>query len=276
MNIDNVFEFLWKDFVKEAPAIANIKALFENNGETVENDHIAFRTLKVDGIEKEVLAKPFLALGYEIIDTYHFAEKNLDALHLEYKGEGYYPRVFISELLLDRFNNEFNTIINNEIVNNISNDMLNGDNLILSGRVWGLPSYEVYQTLRKDSEYAAWFYLFGFRANHFTVSVNRLNNFDSIEAVNTFLKESGFPLNTSGGEVKGTKEVFLKQSSTVAESSMLAFREGVYTVPSCFYEFAERFEMENGELFSGFIADNANKIFESTDLEMLEKTATLA
>ena len=32
------------------------------------------------------------------------------------------------------------------------------------------------------------------------------------------------------------------------------------------YEFAYRHEMENGELFSGFIAGSADKIFESTNM----------
>jgi len=36
-------------------------------------------------------------------------------------------------------------------------------------------------------------------------------------------------------------------------------------VPACFYEFAIRYPDENGQVFSGFIAANANKIFESTN-----------
>ena len=44
------------------------------------------------------------------------------------------------------------------------------------------------------------------------------------------------------------------------------FIEGDYEVPSCFYEFAYRHTMENGELFGGFVATSANKIFESTNL----------
>ena len=43
------------------------------------------------------------------------------------------------------------------------------------------------------------------------------------------------------------------------------FIEGEYMVPACYYEFAERFRAKDGEIFSGFIAESADKIFESTD-----------
>jgi len=39
----------------------------------------------------------------------------------------------------------------------------------------------------------------------------------------------------------------------------------VHEIPSCYYEFARRYEDKNGELYGGFIAKSADKIFESTD-----------
>ena len=50
-----------------------------------------------------------------------------------------------------------------------------------------------------------------------------------------------------------------------ADRVAVDFREGTYEVPSCYYEFARRYEDENGNLFNGFIAGSADKIFESTD-----------
>ena len=119
--------------------------------------------------------------------------------------------------------------------------------------------------LRAESEYAAWLYVHGIRANHFTVSVNSLKGFRGIEEVNNFLKDNGFLMNNSGGEIKGSKEQLLKQSSTLAEIVPVRFLEGVREVPACYYEFAERFRDADGRLFSGFIAGSADKIFESTD-----------
>lgn len=108
-------------------------------------------------------------------------------------------------------------------------------------------------------------YVWGFRANHFTIFINHLDNFDSIESLNTFLKEKGYKLNASGGEIKGTREQLLKQSSTLADMVALKFTEGSHNIPCCYYEFAERFEKSPGKLYTGFIASSADKIFESTD-----------
>ena len=133
-----------------------------------------------------------------------------------------------------------------------------------SGRTWKL-SYADYQKLSTESEYAAWLCAWGFRANHFTVLVNSLTHLNSIETVNTFLKENGIKLNSSGGEVKGTPEVYLEQSSTLADSATVEFTDGNYKIPACYYEFAKRYEVAPGKLYSGFVAKSADKIFESTN-----------
>jgi hypothetical protein len=72
-------------------------------------------------------------------------------------------------------------------------------------------------------------------------------------------------LNSSGGEVKGTPEELLEQSSTKAGILPIDFVEGTFEIPSCYYEFAFRYPDTDGKLYSGFIAKSADKIFESTD-----------
>jgi len=143
--------------------------------------------------------------------------------------------------------------------------LLTSPDLIFQGSISGSITFEVYEQLRKESEYAAWMYAFGYRANHFTVSINYLNTFEGIEAVNSFLKENGFQLNSSGGEVKGTPEQLLEQSSTLADQVEFNFSDGKRTIPGCYYEFARRYPDAKGQLFSGFIAGSADKIFESTN-----------
>ena len=83
--------------------------------------------------------------------------------------------------------------------------------------------------------------------------------------MNEFLKKEGYTLNSSGGEVKGTPEQLLEQSSTLADRVEIVFIEGTFSVPSCYYEFAKRYPEKDGKLYSGFIAKSADKIFESTD-----------
>ena len=152
-----------------------------------------------------------------------------------------------------------------ENLNQIENAVYSSPDLIFQGTIFKPLSHKIYSRLREESEYAAWLYVFGFRANHFTVSINHLADYESIEALNGFLKKEGYALNSSGGEVKGTPAQLLEQSSTLADQVDVKFQEGIFPVPSCYYEFAKRYPDADGKLFSGFIAGSADKIFESTD-----------
>ena len=105
----------------------------------------------------------------------------------------------------------------------------------------------------------------GLQANHFTVSINHLETFPTIEDVNTLVQSEGYALNQVGGLAKGSPELFLEQSSTMADKIDFTFADGKQkTIPSCFYEFARRHVMPNGKLFDSFIEGNADKIFDST------------
>jgi hypothetical protein len=95
--------------------------------------------------------------------------------------------------------------------------------------------------------------------------VNHLGQTDELSEVNARLKEAGFVLNTSGGEIKGGPEVFLAQSSTMADRAPVSFSDETAEIPSCFYEFAQRYNMPNGKRYQGFVAASADKIFESTN-----------
>lgn len=262
--MDPMFEKLWGQYAAMNPSAARILKLFEDLGDQVLNDHIAFRTFNDPRIGIDVLARPFIVRGYREGGEYRFGEKHLYAKHYEMEGNDRAPRIFISELMLEEFSNELREEVR-KMVDGLEEALLGSEELILAGNVFGNPSWETYESLRSESEYAAWLYVFGFRANHFTISVNSLQALKGIKAVNDFLKENGFKLNDSGGEIKGSKEQMLMQSSTLAEHIRVDFREGKFSIPACYYEFAERFPGKDGRLFGGFIAGSADKIFESTD-----------
>ncbi len=256
---------LWNEYLKITPSVQKIHDLFSEDGE-FKNDHIALRTFNDSRICLDVVAKSFLACGYEEVESYRFPEKKLRAKHYRNFKNDNAPLVFISELLLEECSPELEQVINTAL-NSVEPSVFKKDIAIL-GRLWEDVSFELYQQLRTESEYAAWTYVYGVCANHFTVLVNSLNQFETIQDVNGFVKDSGFKLNISGGEIKGTPEGLLEQSSTLADMQDMKFKEGVYSIPTCFYEFARRYKSETGELFLGFHADSANKIFESTDLEL--------
>jgi len=265
MELKAIFDRLWHDYTSQNPSARKIFNIFNDEGENVVNDHIAFRTLDLEDIDINALVTPFIKNGYVTRGEYHFEEKHLYAKHFEIPGDKNAPRIFISQLILDDVS-PFIREVFREAFLTVDRKKLDSSNLIFAGQIFNPISYRMYQMLREESEYAAWFYVFGFRANHFTVSVNALKKYNSIYKVNDLLKKYGFRLNTSGGEVKGTREELLQQSSTMADLVRVDFEDGTYEIPSCYYEFAQRYPDANGELYSGFIATSADKIFESTNL----------
>jgi hypothetical protein len=264
MNLEIIFKRLWKDYITQNPSADKIYKLFTKEGEKVVNDHIAFRTLDYPEINIDVIAKPFLANGYVPKSDYIFTDKHLFARHFEHRENQDAPRIFISQLTLNECS-EFVQDTLKKAFAKTDHAKYSSDELIFSGTIFNPLSYDVYTRLRDESEYAAWFYVFGFRANHFTVSINSLKKFNSIVSVNELLKSNGFELNSSGGEIKGTPEDLLQQSSTIADTVDVNFEEGKFEVPCCYYEFAKRYPDTTGRLYSGFIAKSADKIFESTN-----------
>ena len=266
MELNNIFSKLWNIYTSQNPVVQRVYDLFTSKGEKVVNDHIAFRTFNHPKINIDKLSEIFINNGYKYIDSYHFTEKKLFAKHFEHITNTKMPRIFISELILENFSEEFlNTI--NTFIESIPEETLNYDNIIYAGRLWDKPSYHTYEKLKMESEYAAWLYYNGFCANHFTVSVNHLQKLDALEKVNDLIKENGFKINSSGGEIKGTPAELLEQSSIMSEIFEGDFIEGRYPITGCYYEFARRYNDENGNLYSGFIAKSADKIFESTDMK---------
>jgi hypothetical protein len=264
MTREQLFTRLWEKYTQQNPSVLKIYASFTSLGEFINNDHIAFRTFNDSRLDITVLEKPFLDAGYEAIGTYFFEEKRLQATHYEVPEHPEEPKVFISQLMVEDFSKELQTTVA-ALINKKDDRFYNDKELIFKGNPWGLPSFETYNQLRKESEYAAWLYVYGFCANHFTVSINSLKKLNTIEKVNQHLKNHGFKLNDAGGEINATREELLQQSSTLAEMIPVKFMEGTFEIPGCYYEFAIRYPDVHGNIYNGFIAKSADKIFESTN-----------
>lgn len=257
------FAALWADYIQRTPSAAKVHEVLAD-GETIINDHVAFRTFNIAPVNLEVLAQHFMNMGYFANGDYHFEAKKLRAKHFEHSNPNL-PKVFISELLVEEFSPELQAIVQ-DMVASIDAQAVQQASFMYSGTHWQV-SFADYEALLAESEYAAWMSAFGFCANHFTVSVNDLPNYSSLESVNQRLKDAGFTLNSSGGEIKGSPAVFLEQSSTMADQIEVPFSDKTATIPSCFYEFAKRYEIAEGKLYTGFVAASADKIFESTNVK---------
>ncbi len=262
-DVNTLFNNLWKNYLNVTPSADKIHDLLgSTQKDDIINDHIALRTFNIEKVGLEKLAAHFLAIGYKECGEYHFEAKKLYAKHYEHSDPNQ-PKVFISELLIEKCSPELQAIVT-DMVSQIDESAVTADNFLYSGTHWQV-STDTYKQLLAESEYAAWMSAWGYRANHFTVNINMLAKFDNIHDVNQALKDAGFSLNTSGGEVKGSPEVLLEQSSTLADAYSVTFSDGDMSIPSCFYEFAIRYPKADGELYTGFVAASADKIFESTN-----------
>lgn len=258
MNTSDLINTFWEKYTSYTPSARKIHRLF---GEKITNDHIAFRTLNLPGTSIESQKEYLLQYGYQERGQYDFQVKKLKAIHLE-NEDPVMPKIFLSELLLEQFSIDLQKKFQG-IFKNIN---LEGQELFTGGRTWEI-DFQTYIQLANESEYASWLYVWGFCPNHFTVSVNHLNSYQSLEEVNDLVKQNGFLLNDSGGEIKGTPAELLEQSSIVADLQKVDFSGTIHDVPSCYYEFARRYEDSNGNIYQGFIAKSADKIFESTNFK---------
>lgn len=261
MHPDALFERLWADYLTAAPSAKGIHDLL-GHGVPIVNDHIALRTFATPTLGLQALHPLLAQLGFAIGDHYRFKTKKLRARYYIHPEPGV-PKIFISELLLDECSAGLRDIVSG-LCEQVATDTACCPDFLASGRPWELTCSN-YAALSRESEYAAWLAAHGYRANHFTVSVNDLPGFDSVAAVNEALKANGYALNTSGGEIKGSPEVLLEQSSTIADRVPVAFSDGEQVISGCFYEFAFRYPQPDGTLYQGFVEASADRIFESTD-----------
>lgn len=264
MKPADFFASLWDHYTVVTPQAHRIQQLFKEHGENVLNDHVAFRTFNNSPISLEKLEPQLEALGYVAYGAFIFESKHLKARCYKHKTDADSPKVFLSELLVEELPAECQDIIA-KLIAQIPSDAVQSPAIFWAGKLWETPTEAEYLTLSEHSEYAAWLSTMGLQANHFTVSINHLQKFATIEDVNALLLKEGYALNQVGGLIKGTPDSFLEQSSTMADKIEYTFSDGKQkTIPSCFYEFARRHTMPNGVLFDSFIEGNADKIFDST------------
>ena len=260
MTLDAFIDRLWHHYVDIAPSAGLVRALLEARGDTWVNDHIAFRTYDRSAISLEALEPHLLAFGYQRYAPYAFEDKKIRAYGYLHPEAGR-PRIFLSELESEKLSRATQDAIKT-LTDQINPARVKDPLVLNSGPLWELPSQETYEALLAESEYAGWVAVNGLCANHFTISVNGLSTFDSLEALMDYLEANGFEMNTSGGRIKGTPQVLLEQGSTIADRKMvhLADDERV-EITTCYVEFARRYQG-----FDGFVPASADKIFESTDV----------
>lgn len=286
-----------KVYLSRNPTAKSVLDLVSSSdGSPVSYDHFAFRTFGVDGHGIDSIAKFFLDFGYTQREELRFPAKKLRALWFappesEYTNGGSYlngplPRIFISELLVDEMSSQSQDIIRKYVKTSGNGNKYAALASTLGCLTWDKPIYSDFQLLSRESEYAAWTLVNGYAVNHVTISVHRLkSHIRSIKTLNQFLEDHGYKLNSEGGTLKVSPDGLLLQSSTVADSTMFDFADGVTeSVPCSYIEFAERLILPQYEKLTdeeikefhrrdGFEVGNADKIFESTSKDQLTRKA---
>jgi hypothetical protein len=294
-TMTQILDALFAIYAERVPDVRKITAAMVRKGmvasqSEIINDHIAFRTMGVPNLGIASFEKIFLAHGYQRMEFYHFEAKKLDAYWFAPPTSDL-PRVFISELKVDQLSEQTQKIIRSytDTVTADPVDHLNVNDATAVATyfqtpLWELPSLEDYEFLLAESEYAAWVIYNRYYLNHYTISVHDLPKpYNQLESFNSFLKEIGIQLNTSGGEIKTSGDQLLRQTSSVANTVHASFaNQESKVIAGSYVEFAERSplpefadlpvaELRREHRREGFETANADRIFESTFTSQLKK-----
>jgi hypothetical protein len=290
---------LWERYKSRVSYAAQYEKMVLQKGGEIHNDHIAFRTFNCDmGDPSEgfhpagitAISRIFEPLGYQRKDRYDFTEKKLTAYHFEHASNPENPKIFISQLEVDKLPESAANIIKSAVKN--THDPLTSTDLELlfafgrgekldekSGhmlteslagffsRPWEIPARKDIEEINKTSQYAAWTLLHGNSVNHFTAYINKQNvkDWPDIEATVEALRMAGIPMKKEYEGEKGTK---LRQSSTEAVMEKVEVLEDNGTTGKidwsyAYYELAERGKVNSKE-FTGFLGEQATNLFEMT------------
>lgn len=298
-TLNFVLDGLMRRYKERVPDVQGILDAMVDEGiiasqQDIQNDHIAFRTMGVPQLGIRSFERIFLHYGYEKRDAYFFEGKRLDAFWYAPPSPEY-PRIFISELRVEDMSPSTQTLIRrftdkvtHDPVDDLDLDNADAVDGFLHRALWDLPTWEEYEQLAQESEYAAWVLNNRYYLNHFTISVHTLpEGYSTVAQFNAFLERKGFKLNDSGGKMKQSPDGLLLQSSTVARMVDATFQDAQGNVikrpvSGSYVEFAERrplpefAHLPHGELQrhhrrEGFEAGNADKIFESTYSSQTQK-----
>jgi Domain of unknown function (DUF1338) len=283
-----LWDRLWQLYRARVSYAQTYEQMILQAGGTIANDHIAFRSLRLDidtpagkqNLGIEYLASVAEALGYKVAGEYVFPAQNLYARHYQHPEQERFdlPKLFISELIVEELEEAIASLIYQSVSDAQLLDItLMGDRNIkqfenIFTRPWSPPKQSIVEAVNKVTQYGAWVLLHGYAVNHFTGYVNRQHTpqYPDIETTAKGLAALGIPMKA---QIEGSLKVGLQQTATHAVQEMVtviddATRE-LIQIPwtYAYYEIAERYEIEvSGKkvLFDAFLGQNAQNLFEMT------------
>ncbi|WP_342220480.1 2-oxoadipate dioxygenase/decarboxylase family protein [Rickettsiella endosymbiont of Miltochrista miniata] len=143
----------------------------------------------------------------------------------------------------------------------------------LQSRDWPLPTVQEYEIVKNQNELLAWVLVMGRQVNHFAWGIHLAKSFSELKIFNQFLSSLNISLNQKGGLIKGNIHKGIEQSSTQPAIKSIKLADGVITLSDRFIEFVWRYPKKAGansrwhDYFTGFVADNADRVVESLYLK---------
>ena len=266
---------LWQNYSNQVPSAIKVEEALKLRNEIWIEDHIALRSFNYLNFGTRNLESFFNRYGWETIKSdYIFPLKKLSALHMAHPDKTL-PKIFISQIEVNELSNKSITVID-KYLNGLKDQLATASTVnealpYFLNPAWTTASYEDYQVLIEESQYAAWTLLFGNNVNHFTISVHLMKQLNNLHDVNAFVESLGLRLNEDNGKIKGSPDVLLEQSSTAADPILFEFSDDQsHHVPYAFIEFARRYPVNKSahhwqDFFQGFVEGNADRIFTSTN-----------
>jgi hypothetical protein len=294
----HLWKLLWQEYSARVNHAHTYQQMITNAGGTIANDHIAFRSLRLDSPQNQInlgidyLGKIAEALGYVAVGEYNFAQTHLYARHYRHPQQEEFnlPKLFISELIVDELPHNIAQIIY-QTVSSIQYQLTSPLTSLLEKeentetiakqlqqiftRPWLPPLHSVVEEVNQVTQYGAWVLLHGYAVNHFTGYVNRQNTpeYPDIDTTAIGLANLGVPMKV---EIEGNVACGLRQTATQAVTEMVTVlddksgKEIQIPWTYAYYEIAQRYpvEIEPGKqvLFDAFLGSNAQQLFEMTRL----------
>ena len=298
--VRQLWQRLWQDYSHRVKYARIYQQMIEEAGGTIANDHIAFRSLRlnIDRPEGKInLGIPYVAnlvkaLGYEVAGEYEFPDKYLYAHHYRHPQQDRFdlPKLFISELIVDALPTAIASAIEQTVISgnffNLSAftsqletaataaeiEKLVSQLQTVFTRPWQPPQLSVVEAVNSISQYGAWVLLHGYAVNHFTGYVNRQHTslYPDIETTALGLAAKSIPMKD---KIEGSEGNGLRQTATQAVTEMVTVKDDsgeLKQIPwtYAYYEIAQRnaIAMADGktQLFEGFLTSQAQNLFEMT------------
>ncbi|WP_342147042.1 2-oxoadipate dioxygenase/decarboxylase family protein [Rickettsiella endosymbiont of Aleochara curtula] len=299
-----VFSQLWENYSSHLTELTTIQSYIQKHfQEELILDHFAIIDLPGPFTGMDTLSCLFSYLGYRIRGQDYLAEKqnNFRWLSEEVSPETLAtevsPQIVVADFrrealapqvlkIIDRYAG-FAQALDHEQLKLLHQRTLQQDEQAakqlakfilnyLQSRDWPLPTLQEYAIVKNQNELLAWVLVMGRQVNHFAWGIHLSKSFAQLKEFNQFLSSTlNIPLNQKGGLIKGNINKGIEQSATQPTLKSIKLADGVIDLSDRFIEFVWRYpKTEKAEekirwhdYFTGFVADNADRVVESLYLK---------